>query len=115
MANLSPLAITASELCTQLYTQSFEGKVLSTFCNAGPVASFKGLWHDAQLDIKRAFPSGAAVAGTLHRSKTIKKANMLREQFLNSGFNDSGTGINLKLTFLYIKAWAKLQHNPENL
>jgi hypothetical protein len=45
----------------------------------------------------------------------INKANMLREQYLNSGFNDSGTGINLKLTFLYIKALAKLQHNPENL
>ena len=85
------------------------------FLRAGPVASFIGLWHDAQLDMNNAFPSGAAFAVTLLNSKTIKKANALREQILNSGFNDSGTGINLKLTFLYIKAWAKLQHNPENL
>jgi hypothetical protein len=27
---------------------------------AGPVASFKGLWHDAQLEVNNALPSGAA-------------------------------------------------------
>jgi hypothetical protein len=46
--------------------------------------------------MKSAFPSGAAVAGTLHKSKTIKNEKMLREQILNSGFNDSGTGIKIE-------------------
>ncbi len=115
LAVLSPLAITAAELCTQPYTQSLLGKVLSIFWRAGPVASFNGLWQDAQFDIKSAFPSGAAVAGILHTSKNIKNGKRLREPILNNGFIDSGTGINLKINFPYIKAWAKLQHNPENL
>jgi hypothetical protein len=42
--------------------------------------------------MNKAFPSGAAIAGTLHKSKKIKTANALREHILNSGFNDSGTG-----------------------
>ncbi len=115
LAVLSPLAITAAELCTQPYTQSLLGNVLSMFCSAGPVASFTGLWHDAQLDMKRAFPSGAAIAGTLHKSKRIKKAKTLREQILYSGINDSGTRIYLKINLPLCKAWAKLQHNPENI
>jgi hypothetical protein len=34
---------------------------------------------------------------------------MLLEHRLISGFNDSGTGINLKINFPFIKAIAKLQ------
>ena len=108
-ANLSPLAITADELCTQPYTQSLVGNVLSIFCNAGPVASFSGLWQEAQFDMNRAFPSGAAIAGILHKSKTTKTENALRKLILNNSLNDSGTGINLKIDFPYVKAVAKLQ------
>ena len=66
------------------------------FCSAGPVASFSGLWQDAQFDMKRAFPSGAADAEILHKSKKAINGKMLREQILNNGLNNSGTGIYLK-------------------
>ena len=65
--------------------------------------------------MNRALPSGAALAETLHNKKAIAKMNALWESLRNIGLNDSGTGINLKINFPYIKAWAKLQHNPENL
>jgi hypothetical protein len=58
-----------------------------------------------------AFPSGAADAEKLHRSKTIKNANALREQILNRGFNDSGTGINLKINFPLYKSGGKTTNN----
>ena len=75
------------------------------FCSAGPVASFKGLWHDAQLELNIALPSGAAIAGTLHISKKTKSEQTPRKYLVINGFNDSGTGINLKINFpLYKKA-----------
>lgn len=77
------------------------------FCKAGPVASFIGLWHDAQFDMNRAFPSGSANAGTWPKSKTITSVNILREHILYSGLNDSGTGINLKINFPLYKSVGK--------
>jgi hypothetical protein len=46
--------------------------------SAGPVASLKGLWHDAQFDMNIAFPSGAAIAEMLLNSSTMKKDSTLR-------------------------------------
>jgi len=69
-----------------------------------------------------AFPSGAAVAEILPKSKKKTNANMPREHTLYSGFNNSGTGIKLKINFPLIKAVAKLQtiaksctHFPKNV
>jgi hypothetical protein len=71
------------------------------------VATFNGLWQDAQFDMKSAFPSGPAIAVALHKSKNIKNGNALREHILNRGFNDSGTGINLKINFPLYKSVGK--------
>jgi hypothetical protein len=57
--------------------------------------------------MNNAFPSGAAIADMLHNSKKTNKANALREQILKSGFNDSGTGINLKINFPLYKSEGK--------
>jgi hypothetical protein len=65
--------------------------------------------------MKRAFPSGAAFAEILHKSKRVKKTNMLREQILYSGLINPGTAINLKINFpLCEKECAKLQTIPKN-
>jgi len=81
------------------------------FCNAGPVASFRGLWQEAQFELNSAFPSGAAVADVLHKSKIIIKENVLWKHILNNGLNDSGTGINLRINFPLYKSVGKITNN----
>src|SRR5690606_6351102 len=94
LAYLSPLAINAAEFLTHLCNHSLLGTRLSTPFSAGPVASFNGLWQEAQLDWNNALPSGAANEEKWLKNSVIISIMEALAIFRYISFLNSDTGIN---------------------